>query len=346
MNEKLTDIALLINGQIFGDSSITLDAITNINDATVTSLVFAEDDKHLQLALASTAAVILTSEETNIETEKTIIKVSDPKMAFIHLLKHYYQKPPRKAGVHPTAFIADDVQLGEHCHIGAFAVIESGSIIGNHCCIHSHATIGRDVLLGNDVTLYPHVTIYDDSQLGNSVIIHASSVIGSDGFGYEFREGQHQKVVHVGNVIIGDDVEIGANTVIDKATLGATKIGQGTKIDNLVQVAHSVTLGDNNILCAFTGIAGSSQSGNNVIFAAGAGISDHVTIEDNVIIGPRSSVPARKKLNSGQVYLGTPSRPKNKAIEAELSVNRIPSMRKQLKNLKEKVKDLETRILE
>ena len=162
-------------------------------------------------------------------------------------------------------------------------------------------------------------------------------MIGSDGFGYTLEDGQHLKVPHVGYVIIEDDVEIGANTVVDRATLGTTVIGEGTKIDNLVQVAHSVKLGKHNILCAFTGIAGSTISGNHVIFAANVGVSDHVRIDDGVILGARAGVPPRKHLKHGNVYLGNPARPKEKAIEQELATTRIPLMRRNLKTLSEKV---------
>ena len=200
--------------------------------------------------------------------------------------------------------------------------------------------VGHHVHIGHDTILHPHVTLYDHCQLGERVCIHASSVIGSDGFGYTLQAGQHFKVPHVGRVIIHNDVEIGANTVIDRATIGATVIGEGTKIDNLVQVAHSVKLGQHNILCAFTGIAGSTVSGNHVVFAANVGVSDHVRIDDGVILGARAGVPPKKHLRQGHVYLGNPARPKDKAIEHELATTRIPIMRKNLKRLSEKVNAL------
>ena len=168
--------------------------------------------------------------------------------------------------------IAQGVQLGEGVTIGPYVVIESGSVIGNHSVLKSHVYIGHQVIIGEESTIHPHVTVYDHCQLGSRVIVHASTVLGSDGFGYTFVDGQHLKVPHIGQVIIEDDVEIGANTAIDRATMGATLIGQGTKIDNLVQIAHSVKLGKHNILCAFTGIAGSSTAGDRVTFSV-SGIS-------------------------------------------------------------------------
>lgn len=240
--------------------------------------------------------------------------------------------------------IGEDVQLGEHVSIGPYVVIESGSVIGNYSVLKSHIHIGHDVKIGEQVTIHPHVTIYDNCLIGSGVIIHASTVIGSDGFGYTFVEGHHLKVPHLGQVIIEDNVEVGANTAIDRATMGATVIGEGTKIDNLVQIAHSVQLGKHNILCGFTGIAGSTKTGNNVIFAANVGVSDHVRIENNVVLGARTGVPPNKLLKEGTVYLGNPARPKDIAIKHELSVNRIPLMRKNIKTLTEQVALLQKQI--
>lgn len=179
---------------------------------------------------------------------------------------HFFH-PPQKTipNIHPTAVIGEGVTLGKEVFIGPYVVIEANSSIGDHCVLKSHIHIGREVAVGDNTTIHSHVTVYDKCQIGSRVIIHASTVIGSDGFGYTFVDGKHLKVPHVGRVLIEDDVEIGANTAIDRATMGATVIGEGTKIDNLVQVAHSVKLGKHNILCGFTGIAGSTTSGNHVI---------------------------------------------------------------------------------
>ena len=195
--------------------------------------------------------------------------------------------------------------------------------------------------LGEYTTLHSHGDVFMIIvSLGARVIIHASTVIGSDGFGYSFVDGKHLKVPHVGRVVIENDVEIGANTAIDRATMGATVIGEGTKIDNLVQVAHSVKLGKNNILCGFTGIAGSTTTGDQVIFAANVGVSDHVTIDDGVVLGARSGVPPHKHLIGGNVYLGSPARPKDLFMKHELAVNRIPLIQKNIKTLTEQLKQL------
>ncbi len=343
MNISLCDIANLVQGTVVGDASIKISSLAPIDDIIPGSLVFAEGEDNIKLAEASGASAILVSSKIT-HSEKNLIQVAHPFKAFIKLLNHFH--PPKKihAGIHPTAVIGEAVQLGEHVSIGPYVVIESGSIIGNHSVLKGHIHIGHDVTIGEHATIYPHVTIYDNCQIGSGVTIHASTVIGSDGFGYTFVEGQHLKVPHLGHVIIEDNVEVGANTAIDRATMGATVIGEGTKIDNLVQVAHSVKLGKHNILCGFTGIAGSTKTGNNVIFAANVGVSDHVRIENNVVLGARTGVPPNKLLKEGTVYLGNPARPKDLAIKHELSVNRIPLMRKNIKTLTEQVALLQKQI--
>lgn len=336
MNASLFEIAALVDGVVVGDDQLMISALSPIDNIVENALVFAEGSDNLKLAEASQAAAILVA--TNIEgLNKPIIRVSNPFTAFIRLLNHYYPQKKPTPGIHPTAFIEDGVTLGKNVSIGPYVTIGSGSIIGDNCVIKSHVSLGQEVKIGNDTTIHPHVTLYDHSQIGSRVCIHASSVIGSDGFGYTLDEGQHLKVPHVGHVIIHDDVEIGANTVVDRATLGSTIIGEGTKIDNLVQIAHSVKLGKHNIICAFTGIAGSTVSGNHVIFAANVGVSDHVRIDDGVILGARAGVPPRKHLKQGNIYLGNPARPKDKAIEQELATSRIPLMRKNVKALSDKV---------
>ena len=343
MNVPLYEIANLVQGVVIGDDKITISVLSPIEDIVAGSLVFADGQNNLQRVEESAAAAILVNQQMTSAT-KTVIQVEHPLKAFITLLSFLYPKSKPVASIHPTAVIADNVSLGDNITIGPFAIIESGTSIGSNSVISGHVVIGKNVIIGNDTVIHPQVTIYAHSRIGARVSIHASSVIGCDGFGYTFVDGQHLKIPHVGHVIIEDDVEIGANTVIDRATLGATVIGKGTKIDNLVQIAHGVKLGQHNILCAFTGIAGSSVSGNHVIFAANVGVSDHVQIDDGVILAARAGVPPKKHLKKGNVYLGNPARPKEKALEQELAVTRIPLMRKNLKGLSEKFNLLSERV--
>jgi UDP-3-O-[3-hydroxymyristoyl] glucosamine N-acyltransferase len=339
MNASLGDIAKIVNGTVKGDASIVIQALAPIDHITPGSLIFAEGNDNIKRAENSEAAAVLVSNHIEI-LQKPSIQVTNPFKAFMQLLLHFHPPHPTSSGIHPSAMIADDVILGKEVSIGPFVAIESGSRIGDRAVIKSHVAIGHHVCIGTDTTIHPHVTIYDNSEIGDRVTIHAHSVIGSDGFGYFYEQGKHHKIPHVGAVKIENDVEIGASTMIDRATLGYTSIGEGTKIDNLVQIAHSVTLGKHNILCAFTGIAGSTKSGNHVTFAANVGVSDHVQIDDGVILGARTGVPPKKHLKQGNIYLGNPARPKDKAIEQELAVTRIPFMRKNIQSLTEKVSQL------
>lgn len=343
MNVSLAELAITVEGVVVGDSSILVSSLSPIDNILPGSLVFADGEQNFQRAEASACAAILSPADLT-SNLKSVIQVKHPLQSFIQLLHFFYPPHMPKPGVHPTAVIAEDVVLGKNASIGPYVVIEDGSSIGDNCIIKSHVHIGTHVSIGSDSVLHPQVTVYAKSIIGARVIIHASSVIGSDGFGYSFINGQHLKIPHVGCVIIEDDVEIGANTVIDRATLGATQIGKGSKIDNLVQIAHSVKLGQHNILCAFTGIAGSSVSGDHVIFAANVGVSDHVTIDEGVILAARAGVPPKKHLLKGNIYLGNPARPKEKALTQELAMTRIPIMRKNMRNLSEKVNQLQRRI--
>ena len=343
MKATLAEIAKLVQGEVSGTDKITISKLCPIDNILPDSLVFAEGEQNLKLAQASKAAAILVSNQTG-TLNKPAILVSNPLKAFITLLNHFYPMEKPDQGIHKTAVIAKDAKIGNNVSIGPYVIIESGVTIGDKTAIKGHVSIGKDATIGRDCTLNAHVAIYDNCQIGNRVAIHASSVIGCDGFRYTQDNGKHLKLPHVGNVVIEDDVEVGANTVIDRATMGSTVIGEGTKIDNFVQVAHSVKLGKHNILCAFTGIAGSTQSGNHVVFAANVGVSDHVKIEDGVILGARTGVPPKKHLKQGNVYLGNPARPKEKAIELELGSTRIPIMRKTMRSLTEKVKQLEKQL--
>lgn len=343
MQLTLSEIAQLVDGKLIGNPDIRISQLSSLDGIVPGSLVLAESSAHLEQAKNSEAAAVLSTQTIENFTKPLII-VSHAFQAFIQLLNTFYPTSKPKAGIHSNACIGDQVTLGKDIYIGPFVSIGDHSIIGDGAVIHAHVAIGQHVTIGKNTTLHSHVSVYDKSQIGDQVIIHANSVIGSDGFGYKFIEGKHVKVPHNGGVIIEDHVEIGANTVIDRAPFHVTRIGYGTKIDNLVQVAHGVELGKHNILCAFTGVAGSTRTGDRVFFAANVGVSDHVRIDDDVILGARTGVPPKKHLLQGQIYLGNPSRPKDKALEQELSATRIPIMRKNLRNLSETVKALTQRI--
>ena len=339
MQITLQQLADQIGAKLIGDGSIEISALSAIDDIKKDALVFALGSQNIKKAEQSDAIAILTDTHHQ-QSSKHLLLLDKPFEAFVALIDFFYPAPKAPIGIHPTAIIGDDVQLGSEVSIGAYVCIGAGSKIGNGSILKSQVSIGENVYVGEACVLHPHVVVYDQCIIGNSVIIHASTTVGSDGFGYTFIDGKQRKVPHAGNVVIEDEVEIGANTSIDRATLGSTVIGEGTKIDNQVQIAHSVKLGKHNILCAFTGIAGSSSSGDYVVFAANVGVSDHVRIDDGVVLGARTGVPPNKHLRANQVYLGSPARPKDKAIVLEMGLNRIPGMRKRITTLEEKLRSL------
>jgi UDP-3-O-[3-hydroxymyristoyl] glucosamine N-acyltransferase len=339
----VAQIADLLKAPYRGDGNTEIVGLSSLDEVYPNHLIFADGPKNLELAFASEAAAVIVTEEPE-SYNKPIIIFQNPLLAFVELMQVFYPNIEPKKTIHPSAYIGQDVTIGEGVTIGPFAVIEDHCIIGKNAVIHAHAVVGQHSEIGEGCEIHSHVTLYPKTILKHHVIIHSGTVIGSDGFGYKMFNGMHHKIPHVGQVVIEPYVEIGANTVVDRATLGTTRVGKGTKIDNLVQVAHSVKLGEHNILCAFTGIAGSTQSGNHVVFAANVGVSDHVKIDDEVVLGARTGVPPKKHLKKGQTYLGNPARPKDKAIEQEFSTTRIPFMRKHIQTLQDKVAKLEEQL--
>lgn len=340
---SVAKIAELLNAPFLGDGQTTIIGLSSLDEVYPGHLIFADGPKNLEIAFASEAAAVIVTEEPK-NYNKPIIIFNNPLIAFVELMQIFYPAIEPTKTIHPSAYIGKDVTIEDGVSIGPFAVIEDQCTIGKNAVIHAHAVIGQQSEIGEGCEIHSHVTLYPKTILKHHVIIHSGTVIGSDGFGYKMFNGIHHKIPHVGHVVIEPYVEIGANTVIDRATLGTTRIGKGTKIDNLVQVAHSVKLGEHNILCAFTGVAGSSQSGNYVVFAANVGVSDHVKIDDEVVLGARTGVPPKKHLKKGQTYLGNPARPKDKALEQEFSTTRIPFMRKHIQTLQDKVAKLEEQI--
>ena len=343
MTYTLAQLAELLNAEYYGNPHTPILGLAPLSEVSPHFLVFADGEENINLAFSSdAAAVLLNTKPAN--AEKPYIIHDSPLLAFAELIEVFYPEQKKPAQIHPTACLGKQVSIGQNVYIGPYAIIEDHSHIGDNSVIHAHVVIQEHSVIGKNCEIHPHVTLYPRTQIKDKVIIHAGTVIGSDGFGYRFINGVHHKVPHVGQVIVEENVEIGANTVIDKATLGSTKIGKGTKIDNLVQIAHSVKIGEHNIICAFTGIAGSTTSGNHVIFAANVGVSDHVKIDDEVVLGARAGVPPRKHLKKGLSYIGNPARPKDKALEQEFSTTRIPYMRKHIQTMKEKIQELEEKI--
>src|SRR6266446_2418926 len=299
---KVEEIARLVSGQTQGDPSREIRGVAGLERAGPDELTFAEGARILKQAGSSRAGCILVTEKGSLSGQTTIA-VKQPKLAFIRAAEVLL--PPRKTepGVHGTSIVAPSANLSPDVSVGAHAVIEDGVSIGSKTCIGAGVFLGRGVEVGADSVVYPGV------RIGNRVVIHAGTVIGSDGFGYVFAEGCHQKFPQLGQVIIEDDVEIGSNTTIDRGSLGDTVIGEGTKIDNLVQIAHNVRIGRHCAIAAQTGISGSVEIGNYVFIGGQVGIGDKARIEDQAMLGGGARILPGKIVRRGIFMWGMPARP-------------------------------------
>ena len=331
---KVEEIAKLLNGNVSGDADRVISGVAGLESAGPDEITFAEGARALRGAGRSSAGCILVSEGVSV-AGKTTIAVSQPKIALIRAAEALL--PPRRPepGVHPTAIVAPGVTISADASVGPHAVIEEVVKVGARTSIGSRVHIGSGVEIGADARLYPGVTLYSGVRIGDRVVIHANSVIGADGFGYVFAGGRHQKFPQLGQVIIEDDVEIGANSTIDRGSLGNTIIGQGTKIDNLVQIAHNVRVGRHCIVAAQVGISGSVEIGNYVVIGGQVGIGDKVRIEDQVVVGAQAGIPTGKILRRGSAVWGTPVRPMTEFKKSYAQIANLPRLAKKVDELTE-----------
>ena len=300
------ELAQQIGGELVGDGGVPVHGVSSIDDVKAGSITLAENETYFAMAESSEAVAIVVSFDVR-ESRKPLIRVKKTTLALAKLLAifHPAAKPP--AGIHPTASVGRDVKCGNGIHVGPNAVVKDGASIGDRTVIDAGAVVGEGVVIGADCVIHSNATLYRDIRLGDRVIVHSGTVVGSDGFGYAQDGGTRVKIPQVGTVVIEDDVEIGANVAIDRSTLGATVIKRGTKIDNLVQIAHNVVIGENSVVCGLVGISGSVTIGDNVTLAGQVGMADHVTIGSNATVGAQSGVS--KDLEGGQYYLGSPAVP-------------------------------------
>ena len=337
MDIPISEIAKLLDAELIGDGSVRIKTISGINEAEEGHLSFIIDTKYLKALKKTKASALLVRADIECATDIPQIRVKDPRKAF-EILTQAFAPPALEfpPGIHPTAIVADDAILGENVSVQAYAVIEPGVTIGDNCSVGAYCYIGHYTTLGNNVKLYPRVTIRERITLGNNIIIHPGVVIGADGFGYDKDEsGKLNKVPQIGGVIIEDDVEIGANSTIDRARFDNTIIHAGVKIDNLVQVAHNVEVGENSILCAQAGISGSSKVGKRVVLAGQAGLAGHLQVCDDVIFGAQAGVPS--DIKKPGFYLDTPAKP-------HMEVKRRWAERHLVSASLKKVKEIEQRL--
>ena len=332
MNRTAGELAQYLGANLAGVRDLRISGVARPSGARETDLIYVSSPRHVEEAAASAALCVMASPGVRI-SGKTIIEAAEPKLAFVKAAALLLEKPPRNISVHPTAVIAPDAHLAPDVCVGPYVVIESGAHIGAGSDLGAFSFVGRNSVIGDHCVLHPRVTIYPGARLGNRVEVHSGAVIGSDGFGYVFGEGRHWKFPQIGGVAIGDDVEIGANTTIDRGSLDTTRISNGVKIDNLVQVAHNVQVGEHSIIAAQTGISGSSVLGKGVVVAGQVGIADHCTLEDGAVAGAQAGIPTGKTIRRGQTVWGTPARPLDKFKEQHAWFARLPELARRIRDL-------------
>lgn len=330
-------IADKIGTEVAGDGSVELTGLAGIETAAPGDLTFIANRKYLHYLDTTRASAVIAASGTTSD-RVTLLLHPDPYFAFMKAMKLFFSPRVYHPSIHPTAVIADTAQIAPTAHIGPNVVIEDRVTVGSNSAILANVFLGENSKVGDDCLIYPNVTIRESSILANRVIIHSGVVIGSDGFGYATSEGKHHKILQVGHVVIEDDVEIGANTTIDRATLGETRIGRGTKIDNLVQIAHNVRMGEGCIAVAQVGISGSTKLGNYIVMGGQVGLTGHIELGDGVQVGAQSGVS--KSIEAGKTVFGYPAREINRTMKIEACLNKLPESIKLLKQLDKKVQKL------
>jgi len=329
-------IAIMIQGQIEGDASVTVHNFGKIEEATAGQISFLANPKYESFLYTTAASIIIIGAQQQLKEKinATLIRVPDAYAAFATLLAKYQElKTQQLVGIQTPSFIAPSAHIGAHHFIAAFTYINEGASLGEHVKIFPNVVIGENVSIGNHVTIHPGVVIYADCIIGNHVTIHSGSIIGSDGFGFAPREdGSYQKVPQLGNVIIEDDVEIGANTTIDRATIGSTIIRKGVKLDNQIQVAHNAEIGTNTVIAAQTGVSGSTKIGKNVMIGGQVGFSGHIAIADGIKIAARTGV-TKTFATTNMTLTGYPAAEQKQSLRSQVYVKNLPELEKRVKEL-------------
>jgi len=325
-----------------GDAAKLIDSaadITSAQSGQVTQLTNSKYTRHIKNSAATACFIAESFAVDDIPENMAMLICPDPEMSFIKAVELLH--PAREYGnnISPSAVLENNVKLGNELYIGPYVVIGENCVIGDHSQVLAGAYIGRNVKIGKHCRIHPYAVIYDDVEIGDHVIIHSGAIIGADGFGYKFRNNQHVKVPQVGNVIIEDHVEVGANTCIDRGALGSTRIGAGSKIDNLVQIGHNNKVGKNVIMCGLTGVSGSCTIGDFAVLAGSSGVADHVTIGSGAVVLARSGVAG--DIGPGMQVFGSPAKEKRIAYKEQVAISKLPELLKTVKMLEEKIRQLE-----
>lgn len=337
MEKTLREIAAIVDGNIIGDGEVFIRGVKDIEHALVSDITFAVEP-HLETAETCGAGAVIVPETVK-SYGKPAICVANPRAAFTKLLKIFMPPLKVRRGVHPTAVIGEHAIIGENVSIMPYAVIDDHAVVGDRTIVYPFVYIGQNAKVGADCLIYPNVTVRENCIVGNRVIIHCGAAVGSDGFGFVTEGGKHTKVPQIGNVIVEDDVEIGANVGIDRATLDSTIIKKGTKVDNLVHLGHNVIIGEDGLIVAQTGIAGSTKVGDHCTFAGQCGCVGHIEIGDHCTFAARSAPIGN--VPSGSFYGGFPARPHREWLRVQAGLQKTPDMLKKMREMEKRLEELE-----
>jgi len=336
------EIARALEGVVEGDGAVEVTGLAGLKDAGAGELSFLANPRYASAMAVTGASAVIVSESWEGTCRCAVIKVKDPDKAFAVACGFLAPLPVEAVpGVHPTAVVAGDVELGGDVTVGPYCVLEQGVGVGSRTVLFAGCYVGHGTALGEDCRLYSGVSVRERVRIGDRVVIHNGAVIGSDGFGYYRDEGKWKKIPQMGTVVIGDDVEIGANTVIDRARFGKTVIGNGVKIDNLVQIAHNVSIGDDTAIAGQAGISGSVEVGRNVQIGGQAGFGGHLSVGDDAIVGGQAGVT--KDVGPGTFVSGYPAMLHNKAMKTHAHVMRLPELKKKVAALEKRLSGIEER---
>lgn len=337
-------IAEFIQGRVEGDESASVNTFSKIEEGKKGSITFLSNPKYTHYIYDTKASIVIVNEDLTLEhpTPATLIRVKNAYESVAKLLQLYESMKPKKSGIDPLAFISPSAKIGENCYIGAFAYVGDGVEIGDNSQIYPHATILDGVRMGKECTIFPNVSIYHHCQLGNRVVIHSGSVIGADGFGFAPGANGYDKIPQIGIVTIEDDVEIGANTCIDRSTMGSTTIHKGVKLDNLIQIAHNVEIGENTVMAAQGGVAGSTKVGKWCMFGGQVGMAGHISIADQTKSGAQAGI-ANSVKQANQTIIGSPAIDAKQYMKSYAIYRKLPElylkiaqMQKEIETLKQK----------
>lgn len=336
----------MLNGTVQGDPDVSVNQLAKIEEATAGSLSFLANPKYEQYLYTTNASIIIVNNDLELSepVKSTLVRVENAYSAFTVLLEKYNTIKLNKTGIEQPSFIHPSAKIGKNVYVGAFAYIGPGVTIGDNCKIYPNTYIADGVVVGNDVTFYAGVKVYFDCNIGNRVIVHSGTVIGGDGFGFAPNaDGSYTKVSQIGNVIVEDDVEIGANTTIDRATLGSTIIRRGVKLDNLIQIAHNVEIGADTVVAAQTGISGSTKIGENCIIGGQVGIVGHISLAKGTQIQAKSGI-SRNIDTEGKKWAGSPAFPYTDHMRSQVVLARLPELEKRIIELEKIIAELRTEI--